>query len=300
MNLCFYEAVDRLPLGMAVTIELLGPLGLAVAMSRRWRELAWCGLAIVGVALLGEAGHDVDPAGVAFALAAAGCWAGYILLSRETGRRFRRFDGLALAMGVGVLVTGPIAVGVAGTALLSPTVLAAGAVVAVLSALIPFSLEIVALRRTSPRTFGVLMSLSPAAATLSGFVLLHQQLGVVQLTAIACVIIASAGTVMGTSGRTPRRLRHLSRGEHRFAAIVPLLKADAFASAEIDGGPNLHGRKNSPCVPRIITRETSEYATRPLPMQVPGKLIRGVDQRRRRRRFIRKPGVQEKKKFQSE
>lgn len=202
MNLCFYEAVGRLPLGIAVTIELLGPLGLAVALSRRLLELSWVGLALTGVLLLGEGGGDIDLAGVAFALGAASCWAGYILLSASAGRRSSGIDGLALAMGVGAVLTAPFGVASGGSALLSPGAMSIGAGVALLSSVVPFTLELTALRRMPPRTFGVLMSLSPAAASSAGFLLLDQTLGVAQVTAIGCVIAASAGCV------TSARCRH--------------------------------------------------------------------------------------------
>ena len=201
MNLCFYQAVDRLPLGLAVTIELLGPLGLAVAMSRRAVELAWVGLAIVGVLLLGEGGQHLDPIGVMFALLAALCWAAYILLSAEAGRRFARVDGLAIAMVFAAVVAVPFGIASGGMTLLTPKVLLAAAAVALLSSVVNYSLELVALRSVPARTFGVLMSLSPVAATLAGFLVLGQRLGVVELVAITCVILASAGTVLGSARR---------------------------------------------------------------------------------------------------
>jgi inner membrane transporter RhtA len=200
MNLCFYQAVDRLPLGMAVTIELLGPLGLAVVLSRRAQELAWVALAVVGVVLLGGGSRGLDLVGVGYALAAAACWAAYILLSAEAGRRFARVDGLSLAMAVGAVVALPFGIAAGGRALLSPTALLVGAVVALLSSTVNYSLELAALRRVPARAFGVLMSLSPVAATLAGFLVLDQRLTVVELLAVACVIAASAGTVL-----TPRR-----------------------------------------------------------------------------------------------
>lgn len=196
MNLSFYEAVDRLPLGVAVTIELLGPLALAVGLSRRGHEFLWAGVAVAGVVLLGEGGTALDPVGIAFAVGAAACWGTYILLSRAAGRRSSGIDGLALAMATACLVASPFGLG-AGDAFADPYVLAVGALVALLSGLVPFSLELVALRRVPARVFGVLMSLSPAAATLSGFVILDQRLTVVQLVAMAMVITASAMTVRG-------------------------------------------------------------------------------------------------------
>ncbi len=202
MNLTFYEAVARLPLGIAVTIELLGPLGLAVGLSRGRRELAWAAVAVTGALLLGEGGGHLDPAGIAFALLAAVGWASYILLSGAVGRRSSGIDGLALAMAVASLATAPLGLR-AGGALLDRRVLTIGALVALLSGLVPFSLELVALRRVRPRVFGVLMSLSPVAAALSGFVVLGQRLGSVQLAAIAMVIVASVGTVRRERARPP-------------------------------------------------------------------------------------------------
>lgn len=194
MNLTFYEAVARLPLGMAVTIELLGPLGLAVALSRRPREYAWCGLALVGVVLLGEGGVAVDIVGIVFALIAAAGWATYILLVGAAGRRFQGVDGLALAMVAATLFSSPFGLQ-AGRSLLSGRVLALGALVALLSAIVPFSLEVTARRSVEAGVFGIMMSLSPAVAALSGFLILDQALTLQQLAGMALVTIASAATI---------------------------------------------------------------------------------------------------------
>jgi inner membrane transporter RhtA len=194
MNLTFYEAVDRLPLGMAVTIELLGPLGLAVAFSRRGREFAWCGLALIGVVLLSEGGVEVDAAGIVFALVAAVGWATYILLVGAAGRQFVGIDGLALAMVAASIFSSPFGLQ-AGSSLLAPRVLGLGAVVALLSAIVPFSLEVTARRSVAPGVFGVMMSLSPAVAALSGFLILGQRLTLQQLAGMALVTVASAATV---------------------------------------------------------------------------------------------------------
>jgi inner membrane transporter RhtA len=194
MNVTFYAAVQRLPLGVAVTIELLGPLGLAAALSRHVTELVWVGVALSGVAVLGEGDRSLDPAGIGFALVAAGCWATYILLSRRTGQQSAGIDDLALAMSVAALAVAPVGLR-AGGELLSPHSLGIGALVALLAALVPFSLELVALRRVPPRVFGVVMSLSPVAATFSGFVLLGQHLTPLQFVAMAAVIVASIATV---------------------------------------------------------------------------------------------------------
>jgi inner membrane transporter RhtA len=198
MNVCFYEAVARLPLGIAVTIELFGPLGLAAALSRTRREAVWVALAAIGVILLGGVSHDLDPVGVAFALAAAVGWASYILLSRRTGHRFQGVDGVAFALAIAALVIAPLGIVTGGARLLDPSVLARGSAVALLSAAIPFALEITALRSVGPRAFGVIMSTSPAVAATMGWLVLHEPLGAVQAAAIACVVAASAGTAFAT------------------------------------------------------------------------------------------------------
>jgi inner membrane transporter RhtA len=192
MNLSFYEALDRLPLGVAVTIEFVGPLGLAAVMShRRIHLLAVLGAAI-GVLLVN--GHElgaVDWVGVAFGLGAAAGWAAYILLSAETGRRFAQLDGLALAMVVSTLVVAPYGLATAGAQLTAGHVLLVGAGVALLSSVLPYSLELLALRRMSPAFFGVLMSLEPALGALAGLLVLGQRLGIVQIIGMACVVGAS-------------------------------------------------------------------------------------------------------------
>jgi len=168
MNVCFYEAVERLPLGIAVTIELFGPLGLAASLSRRRREFAYVLLAAVGVVLLGGATHRLDRVGVAFDLVAAAGWASYILLSRRTGRSFEGVDGLALAMAVATIAVAPLGIATGGLQLLKPAALVTGLAVAMLLAAIPFSLEIHALRAVGPRTFGVIMSTQPGSRSRDG------------------------------------------------------------------------------------------------------------------------------------
>ena len=202
MNLCFYEAVERLPLGIAVTIELFGPLGLAASLSRKRREYAYVLLAAVGVVLLGGATRHLDLVGVAFDLVAAAGWAGYILLSRRTGSRFDGVDGLALAMVVATVVITPLGIATGGLQLLQPSALLTGLAVAMLSAAIPFSLELHALRAVGPRTFGVVMSTSPAVAAVIGWLILNETLGWLQAAAIGCVVAASAGTALATDVTT--------------------------------------------------------------------------------------------------
>lgn len=197
MNLAFYEALDRLPLGVAVTIEFAGPLAIAVATSRRRLDLLWAALAAIGIVLLSGLGRSgagsVHTAGLLLALAAAACWGLYILIAQRVGRVFPRLDGLAIAMVVAALV--PLAPGIAqgGGALLRPGALALGAAVALLSSVIPYSLEIEALRRLPANVFGILMSLEPAVAALMGLVVLGQSLSGRQLVAMGLVVAASAG-----------------------------------------------------------------------------------------------------------
>ena len=194
MNLCFYQAITRIPLGMAVTIEFLGPLAVSIIGARRWLHGLWALLAAIGVFALTEAsGGTLALSGVLFALAAAACWGIYIPLGAALGARTSGGRGLALAMAVGGLLTLPLGFAEAGRALFSPLALAAGLGVALLSSVLPYSVELEALRRIPPRVFGVLMSLEPAVAAVVGLLVLSQSLRPTQWVAIACVVIASAG-----------------------------------------------------------------------------------------------------------
>ncbi|MGW7524868.1 EamA family transporter [Streptomyces sp. NPDC054783] len=202
MNGLFYEAVARIPLGPAVTLEVLGPLTLSVLASRRAINALWAGLALLGVFLLGGGGFgDLDPTGVAFALGAGAMWAVYILFSARTGRRFPQADGLALAMAVAALLFLPIGITSAGTRLLNPTTVALGSAVALLSSVLPYTLELLALRRLPASTFAILMSLEPAIAATAGFLILGQSLSLTEAAAIALVIAASIGAVRTQVGR---------------------------------------------------------------------------------------------------
>jgi inner membrane transporter RhtA len=194
MNLAFYSALDRIPLGAAVTFEFIGPLGVAVAGSRKALDLLWVALAGIGILLLSDfGGGDLDPLGIGLALLAGAFWAAYILLSARVGQEFEGADGLALAMIVGAAVLVPVGVGDAGGELLVPWILAVAAAVAILSSAIPYALEMEALRRMPTGVFGVLMSLEPAVAALAGFVLLGEDLNAREIVAILFVVAASAG-----------------------------------------------------------------------------------------------------------
>jgi len=220
MNYSIYQSFARIPLGIAVTIEFLGPLAVAVASSRRLIDLAWVGLAGAGVALLsngwsslaahggrapgGEAGTAA--VGVAFALVSACCWAAYIVLSASTGRRFRGSSGLVIAMVIGAIVVTPAAVaqGSGGHgSVLRLWVLGTGAAVGLLSSVIPYRLELEALRRIPARVFGIWMSLEPAVAALVGLVLLSEALAAREWAAIVCVMVACAGAARGAAEPGP-------------------------------------------------------------------------------------------------
>ncbi len=201
MNGLFYQAIDRIPLGPAVTLEVLGPLALSVIVSRRLVNLLWAGLALAGVVLLSGHGGgglgfgSLDPLGAAFALGAGAMWAAYIVFSARTGRRFPQADGLALAMAVAAVISLPLGVAEAGPDLLVPSTLALGLGVAVLSSVLPYTLEMLALRRMPAPTFAILMSLEPAIAATAGFLVLNQAMSALDALAIALVIAASMGAV---------------------------------------------------------------------------------------------------------
>lgn len=214
MNYSIYQSFARIPLGIAVTVEFLGPLAVAVASSRRLLDLLWVGLAGTGVALLARggspasgavhAGHGSFLPGLGFGLAAGAAWAAYIMLSRATGRRFPGSSGLAIAMVVAAVAITPTGVITGGRSLLRLPVLATGAGAGLLSSTIPYSLELEALRRVPARVFGIWMSLEPAVAALVGLALLGQALPVREWLAIGCVTVACAGAARGPAPQAPQ------------------------------------------------------------------------------------------------
>jgi inner membrane transporter RhtA len=198
MNLAFYSALERIPLGIAVTLEFIGPLGVAVFGSRRPLDLVWVALAAAGILLLsGFGGASLDGLGVALALLAGALWAAYILVSARVGRVFPGGAGLALAMLVATVPLAPVGIAQAGEELLVPWILALGVLVGILSSAIPYALELEALRRLPVGVFGVLMSLEPAVAALAGFVALGERLATPEVVAIMLVVAASAGAARG-------------------------------------------------------------------------------------------------------
>jgi inner membrane transporter RhtA len=205
MNTSLYIAISRLPLATGITIEFLGPLGVAVATSTSWRQRGWALPAAAGVALLGGSLHAHDLVGVVAALIAALGWAAYILMSRTLGGSRHGLAGLCLASVLGAAVMLPVGVVSAGAALVRPGTVALGLAVGVLSSAIPYSLDQLALRRLPTAVFGVLTSLNPAVAALAGLLVLGQHLPPRQLLGIAGVIAASIGITL--TGRTPRAPR---------------------------------------------------------------------------------------------
>ncbi len=195
MNLSFYLASERIPLGIAVTVEFIGPLGVAIAHSRRWLDGLWVVLAGVGILLLAPIGNATfDPVGIALAALAGAFWASYILLSARVGRIAAGGSGLALAMTLGAIALLPVGLIGGGRALLQPKLLLLGFGVAMLSSALPYSLELIALRSMPLRVFGVLMSLEPATAALVGFLMLGETLEPQAMMAIVLVSAAAAGS----------------------------------------------------------------------------------------------------------
>jgi inner membrane transporter RhtA len=206
MNFSFYQAIDRLPLGIAVTLEFTGPLAVAIFGSRRRRDLIWAGLAAIGIVLLAGdfGGGSIDLFGVVLALIAAAFWGAYILLSARVGGRSEGLGGLAMAMSISAVLLAPTGIVAGGAEMASAEVLLRGAGAGLLSSAIPYALEIEALRRLPNAVFGVMMSLEPAVAALVGFVALGQGLDPTEAVAIALVVVASAGALRSAATPAPR------------------------------------------------------------------------------------------------
>jgi inner membrane transporter RhtA len=199
-------SLQRLPLGLAVAIEFIGPFSVALFNSRRVTDFVWLFLAVCGLALLlpfGESSANVDPIGVAYALAAAGTWALYIVVGQKAGHAMHTGIVTGFGVSIAVLVGLPFGLGTAGAKLLQPDILQAGFIVALFSSAIPFTFDMVALKRLPTRTFGILMSLEPALAAFSGFLLLSENLSLRQIAAIACIIAASFGSTASARAVVP-------------------------------------------------------------------------------------------------
>lgn len=206
MNLMFYQALARIPLGIAVALEFTGPLAVAMLSSRRWLDLVWVAFAVSGLILLLLLGDDhsgpVDPVGAAFALGAGVCWALYILFGQKAGA-INGAQSATLGITIAAVVIAPIGLIEVGPAIFAPEILPFALAVAVLSTALPYTLEMIALPRLPTQTFGTLMSLEPAVGALSGLLFLSQQLSVLQWLAIALVIVASIGTTLTARAQEP-------------------------------------------------------------------------------------------------
>jgi inner membrane transporter RhtA len=197
MNFLFYCALARVPLGLAVTLEFVGPLVLALSGSRRWFDVVWALLAGVGIALIAPwSGYGVDVLGMLFALAAGGCWAGYIVLGQRTAAVLPGTLAVAVGMLVGAILVVPFGLASGQLAALTPHLALLGGLLALFSSVLPFTLEMQALKSLPTRTFSILMSLEPAAAAVSGWLLLHERLTVGQWLAVVLIVIASAGATL--------------------------------------------------------------------------------------------------------
>ncbi len=288
MNISLYHAMDRIPLGAAVTIEFLGPLTVAAFGSRRRMDILWVILAALGVLLLGRMGGGLAMGGVCFALLAAAFWAGYILLGAKLGSQTSGGSGLALGMVFGSLVAVPLGAAESGATLIHPTVLVAGLVVALMSSVIPYSLEFEALRRMPLRTFGILMSLEPAVATVAGLVVLGEMLTLAQWLAVGCVTVASIGATRGngiqddkSSGRRRAKsiqLRINLRGRRdrveRAHTTTPVRRGDlatpSAAGGDVMLGQPTHGRIAMPS--RVDRRQQLVLRVAPQVSPVDGRL----------------------------
>jgi inner membrane transporter RhtA len=204
MNLLFYQAIARIPLGLGVTLEFIGPLGVAIVGSRRALDVVWVVLAVAGVALITpwQTGSAIDPVGVLLALMTGGCWAAYILLGGRVSQLLTGGTAVAIGMSVATLTVLPFALASGGLAHFTPSLFIPGAALALLSSAIPFTLEMNALRALPGRTFSILMSLEPAVAAMCGLVFLNERLTAAQSLAVGLVMAASVGATV-TARKVP-------------------------------------------------------------------------------------------------
>lgn len=208
MNLSFYFALQTIPLGIAVALEFVGPMAVAMIWSRRLVDFVWVVVAIVGLLLLlpfSDASKDLDPTGVMLALVAGGCWAIYIVVGQKAGRDH---GGLAAVLGViiAAIIVTPVGLSCAGASLFGIALLPTAVAIGILSSAVPYTLEMYALRRLPTHTFGILMSLEPALAGLIGFTLMRETLAPLHIAAIALIVLASAGAALTITPKADLRL----------------------------------------------------------------------------------------------
>jgi inner membrane transporter RhtA len=197
MNLIFYMAIERIPIGLAVTLEFIGPLLVAIIGSKRLLDYCWVLLAAAGIVLIAPwSNESIDPIGVLFALLAGALWATYIILGGKVSKIMH--DGQAVATGMlfGAVLILPFGLYENGLVNLTPSFFGMGVALALLSSAIPFTLEMKALGQLPPRTFSILMSLEPAAAALCAYIFLQEHLNFCEIVAIICVVIASVGSTL--------------------------------------------------------------------------------------------------------
>jgi len=199
MNLIFYFSIERIPIGLAVTLEFIGPLLLAVFGSKRRIDFFWVLLAAIGIALIAPwTNHGIDPLGILFALIAGGLWATYIVLGGKISKIMKGGDAVATGMVFASLLIVPFGIGGNGFSQLTPGLFSLGLALALLSSAIPFTLEMKALGQLPARTFSILMSLEPAAASLCALVFIQEKLSFNEILAVAFVVIASAGSTLSS------------------------------------------------------------------------------------------------------
>ena len=204
MNSAFYAAIDRIPLGIAITLEFAGPLGLAILKSQRKLDLLWAALAIAGISLLAPTnGFNINLLGMALALLAGVFWALYIVLAAKVGSQLSGIEGLAWALIVSTVLLLPIGIATTGSALLNPKLLALGAGVALLSTTIPYAIELIVLRSLPIKVFSIMLSLEPMAGVLAGLIVLGEQLSARSLAACLLVSIAAAGAAKSNPATPP-------------------------------------------------------------------------------------------------
>jgi len=212
MNYCFFKAIERIPLGVAVAIEFSGPLTAAALTSKKFSHLGWVALAAVGIVVLTPlSGAELDPSGVLFAMLSGVGWGFFAVLSRQVSEKVHNNDGLVIGMTIAALLMLPVLSSVPVDNLLDPYVLLIGFCVGLLSTAIPFTLEFEALKRLPSATYGILVSTEPAVAAVVGAILLSERVGARGLIAVVCVVVAAIGVSISDARDTKRQSTQLPK-----------------------------------------------------------------------------------------